>query len=105
MHDDAAAFDSIEAHATLIESLAEYDGWALSMSATNLRDLLPLCPPEVRVMAWVKTWASWKPGVSPKYCWEPVIVKAARKVPTEPIVRDFVSCPAAQRGFRGAKPF
>jgi hypothetical protein len=38
----------------LLQQLATYDEWALSTSSKALRDILPLCPPEVRVCAWVK---------------------------------------------------
>lgn len=41
-------------HEALIEHLngwKRYDGWALSTSAAALRELLPLCPPDVRVLA------------------------------------------------------
>src|SRR3954469_12856448 len=30
------------------------DGWALSLSSPSLRQILALCPADVRVMAWVK---------------------------------------------------
>lgn len=64
-------------HRTLIACLMEQypDGWALSTGSVNLRDVLPLCPPDTRVMAWVKPFASFKPGVNPGYCWEPVLVR------------------------------
>jgi hypothetical protein len=65
----------------LIERLRiQYDGWALSTSARSLRDLLPLCPPEARVCAWVK------PGGAPlrtyglHNVWEPIIVLQGRRV-------------------------
>jgi hypothetical protein len=57
-------------HESLILRLTGYDGWALSTSAAALRDLLPLCPPEARVLAWVKH--------SITFSWEPVIVVSAR---------------------------
>ncbi len=43
-------------HPALIASLLQggYAGWALSTSAAALRDVLPLCPPGVRVCPWVK---------------------------------------------------
>ena len=41
-------------HAALIEQLAAYDGWALSTSAEALPAVLALCPPGVRVAAWVR---------------------------------------------------
>lgn len=62
-------------HAMLISHLVSDfpDGWALSCSSTSLRELLPLCPEDARVAAWVKPFASFKPGVNPAYAWEPVI--------------------------------
>lgn len=93
-------------HAALIESLAGYDGWALSASSPSLRALLPLCPEDVRVAAWVKPFASFKPGVNPAYAWEPVIfrttVKRSRDVET---ARDWMSASITlRRGLSGAKP-
>lgn len=61
-------------HHELIRSLADYEGWALSTSAASLRDLLPVCPDDVRVLAWVKH--------SVNVSWEPVIVKSARPIST-----------------------
>lgn len=93
-------------HAALIASLAEYDGWALSLSSPTLREILNLCPPDVRVGAWVKPFASFKPGVNPAYAWEPVIFWGGRKRDrAEPTVRDWVSAPITlERGTHGAKP-
>lgn len=95
-------------HAALIASLvSDYpDGWALSTKSTALRDLLPLCPPTVRVAAWVKPFASFKPGVNPAYAWEPVIFSGGRKRDRSVnTVRDWVSaCITLQRGTHGAKP-
>ena len=59
-------------HAALIIDLQSYDGWALSTSAAALRDLLPMCPPEVRVLAWVKHTVN--------VAWEPVLVRSGRPV-------------------------
>lgn len=96
-------------HVELIARLsAEYpDGWALSTKAPALRDLLPLCPPRARVMAWVKPFASFKPGVNPGYCWEPVIVHGGRKRGrNEKTVRDWVACNITiGKGLAGVKPY
>jgi hypothetical protein len=54
------------------------DGWALSTSSGCLRWLLPLCPDDVRVMAWVKPFAMIKKGVDPTYAWEPVLMRGGR---------------------------
>lgn len=95
-------------HAELVARLvADFpDGWALSTSSTALRDVLPLCPPDVRVMAWVKPFASFKPGVNPAYAWEPVIVRGGRKRGRQvATVRDWVAeSITLKRGLSGAKP-
>jgi len=97
-------------HEILIGYLcAEFDGWALSTSSVALRDLLPMCPDDVRVAAWVKPWASFKKGVNPAYAWEPVIFRGARSWSDRggshaETVRDWVSVVAHQAGFFGSKP-
>lgn len=61
-------------HAELIASLtAEYDAWALSTAADSLQDVLALCPPGVRVAAWVKGARPHKDALGPLSSWEPVI--------------------------------
>lgn len=93
-------------HAELIDRLNGYDAWALSLSSPTLRIILPLCPEDVRVMAWVKPFAAFKPNVNPAYAWEPVIVRGGRKRDrSEPTVRDWVSANITlRRGLSGAKP-
>ena len=93
-------------HAALVEKLNGYDAWALSLSSPSLRMILPLCPEDVRVMAWVKPFASFKPNVNPAYAWEPVIVRGGRKRGRdEPTARDWVSCNITlKKGLSGAKP-
>ena len=85
------------------------DGWALSTASTTLQEVLAIdtCPTDVRICAWVKPFASFKPGVNPAYCWEPVIVRGGRQRTdkTEPTVRDFLAEPITLRkGLTGAKP-
>lgn len=95
-------------HAELISRLsAEYpDGWALSLSTPTLAVILPMCPPDVRVMAWVKPFAIFKPNVGVAYAWEPVIVSGGRKrTRAQDTARDFVSANVTLRkGLSGAKP-
>jgi hypothetical protein len=107
-HPEAVVYDSIDGHRRLIERLAaEFpDGWALSLHAPSLRHILPLCPEDCRIGAWVKPFASFKPGVNPAYTWEPVIWRGGRKRERrEPSVRDHLACNVTLRaGFCGAKP-
>jgi len=95
-------------HAELVSRLVrEYpDGWALSLSSPSLRVVLPMCPDDVRVMAWVKPFCSFKPGINPAYAWEPIIVRGGRKRGRDvPTVRDWVSANITlQKGLTGAKP-
>jgi hypothetical protein len=107
-HPESAVYDTLQGHAELFVRLeAEFpDGWAYSLSTPTLRQILPLAPGRVRVAAWVKPFASFKPGVNPAYAWEPVIFAGGRKrTRKESTVRDFVSCNIAlKKGFFGAKP-
>lgn len=107
MHAEAAIYDTLEGHKALIERLCdEYDGWALSMTSGNLHDILPLCPKDARVMAWVKPFASFKPGVGVAYAWEPIVVRGGRKRErTQRTVRDWCAANITlKKGFAGAKP-
>jgi len=92
-------------HRVLIGTLCrEYpDGWALSTSSTTLREVLALCPPDVRIAAWVKTWAVFKVGVNPAFAWEPVLVwrGRTRRPRSEVTVRDWLACPATMNGRDG----
>lgn len=105
-HPDGRCWDDLDTHARLIDRLAEFDAWAMSLHTPTLRDVLPLCPQDARVGAWVKPFASFKLGVNPAYCWEPVIFRGGRKRNrTERTVRDFIAENITlRRGFTGAKP-
>lgn len=69
-------------HADLIASLATYDGWALSTSADALRDVLPLCPADVRVAAWHRGERPHRTARGPLSAWEPVIYFGGRPAVT-----------------------
>lgn len=107
-HPEAAVYDSLEGHKALIDRLCDEfsDGWALSMTSGNLHHILPLCPKEARVMAWVKPFAVFKPNVGVAYSWEPVIVMGGRKrTRQQATVRDWCAVNITlKRGFTGAKP-
>ena len=92
-------------HQSLIEHLGEYDAWALSCHTPSLHVLLPMCDKSVRVAAWVKPFAVFKPNVNPAYAWEPVLYKPFRRGREVPTVRDWVSANITLRkGVVGAKP-
>ena len=107
-HPEAHIWDDPETHRALIQRLCtEFpDGWAMSLHLPSLATLLPMCPPKHRIGAWVKPFASFKPGVNPAYTWEPVIFSGGRKRDrTKRTVRDHVSCNITlKRGLCGAKP-
>ena len=105
---DGLCWDESETHRLLLDWLcAEFpDGWAYSLSAPSLSALLPFCPADARVCAWVKPFAAFKKHVTQAFAWEPVIVRPLRRRPEdEPTVRDWVAVPITlQRGTVGAKP-
>lgn len=107
-HERAADWDDPETHRALIDRLCNefQDGWAMSLHSPSLRTILPMCPEDVRVMAWVKPFAVFKKNVTVAYAWEPVIVRGGRPRPrTMLTVRDWVSeCITLKRGCPGAKP-
>ena len=82
------------------------DGWALSCKTNSVRALYPLCPEDTRLCAWVKGWASYKPGVHPAYAWEPVLVRGGRKPSrAQATVRDWLRAhPTTRKEFTGRKP-
>ena len=77
-----------------------------SLSSPTLRTILPMCPDDCRVAAWVKPFAAFKVGVNPAYAWEPVIFRGGRKRDrTVDTVRDWHSeVITLKRGLPGAKP-
>jgi hypothetical protein len=114
-HPDGRCWDDVETYRMLIDRLgAEFpDGWALCCSSPSLRTLLPLCPEDVRIGAWVKPFHAFKRGVRPAYAWEPVLYRGGRNRHHPPppkggqatTPRDWVSASITlRRGLTGAKP-
>lgn len=106
-HPDAVRWDDPLSHVMAMAELdAEYDAWAFSLSVPSLKTLLPRTPEGSRVAAWVKPFASFKPGVDPAYTWEPVIFRSARQASRGQLTcRDHVSANITlKRGLTGAKP-
>lgn len=85
-------------HADLVASLTagDYAGWALSTSSKTLREVLPLCPPEARVVAWVKPIGVSSRTYGMHSAWEPVIVVGGRQ--RRPGFRDWLSAQPAKLG-------
>lgn len=90
-----------------------YDGWCLHTASTTLLEVMRTLdrvvrdPESVRVMAWVKPFASFKKHVAVAYAWEPVLVRPARKREFDgwSTVRDWCSeSITLKRGLTGAKP-
>lgn len=108
-HPDGRCWDDLATHAQLISHLVDDypDGWAMSLTSSSLQQILPLCPPGVRVAAWVKPFAAFKRNVRNAYTWEPVIIHGGRVSSRDgaPVTRDHLSEPITlQRGLTGAKP-
>lgn len=113
--DDGRCWDDLDTHKALIGRLcADYpDGWALSATSNSLRHLLPLCPDDVRVAAWVKPFHAYKRGVRPAYAWEPIIYRGGRNknaaIPPKGgkavTPKDFIAENITlKKGLTGAKP-
>jgi hypothetical protein len=93
-------------HQALIRRLVDEfpDGWALSCHTPSLRVLLPMCPADVRIGAWVKPFAVFKPGVGVSYSWEPLIWRGGRKVSRKQWTpKDWVSANAVMRDQPGVR--
>ncbi len=107
-HPEALAWDDPETHRALIARLCDEwpDGWALSLSSPSLQTILPMCPPDVRVLAWVKPFAVFKPNVGVAYAWEPVVCRGGRpRTREQSTTRDWFSHEITLRkGLTGAKP-
>lgn len=66
-------------HQALIRYLAEnFNGWALSTAASSLPEILPMCPPGIRVAAWVRGARHGRGRRWPAAAWEPVIYQPGR---------------------------
>lgn len=107
LYRDQPSFAGEVDHYALIRRLCSDDslaGWALSTSAKALRWLLPLCPAEARVCAWVKPHEPSPRTYGIHNCWEPLIVVGGRQLP--PGVRDWLSALPARGGgeLPGRKP-
>lgn len=107
-HPEWDRWNDPSSHKELIDRIcSEYpDGWAMSLHTPSLRTILPMCPEDCRVLAWVKPFASFKVGIGLAYAWEPVILRGGRKrKKLEPTTRDWAAVNMTLRkGLTGAKP-
>lgn len=106
-HPDARKWDSVDAHIELVHRLSDnYDAWAMSLSVPSLRVILPHCPEQARVLAWVKPFAAFKKNVNPAAAWEPVVVCGCRRRGDKmTYMRDWCAEPITlKKGLTGAKP-
>jgi len=105
-HPQAVQYDTEQGHLDLLAKLQnEYDAWAYSCNTSDLRWVLPNCPPETRVAAWVKPFHQIRP-TTVQYAWEPVVFYGSRRDPKrKPMVRDWLShVPTRGKKVIGAKP-
>jgi hypothetical protein len=106
-HHGGGCWDDVSTHAALIEQLAEYDGWALSCTSRDLGWVLPLIErPDVRVLAYCKTWVNLGHRVHPQYAWEPVVMAGSRAEHSSLSPTDWTALHPMQsgQGFFGNKP-
>jgi len=108
-HPDGKCWDDLDTSFHLIDRLnREFpDGWVMCMKsdAAELAALIQRAGPGVRVGAWVKPFASFKPNVNPGFTWEPVLFKVGKRDRWEPTVKDHLACNIAlKKGLTGAKP-
>lgn len=118
---DGRCWDDPSTHEDLIDWLYDKfpDGWAMSATSGSLRTILPLCPEDVRVGAWVKPFHAYKKGVRPAYSWEPLIYRGGRQLAVAPPKGGKATTPkdhvladpdatraniVLRKGFTGAKP-
>ncbi len=105
-YSDEPSFAGEVDHYKLVMSLGagNYTGWALSTSVRSLRDILPICPPDARVCAWVKPIGVSSRTFGIHNTWEPLIVVGGRQLP--PGKRDWLrAMPARGEGtLKGRKP-
>lgn len=102
----ARIYDTVRGHQELLERLAGYDGWALSMSSKNLLNLVPHLdiPPTARVGSWCKPFVFFRPGMSTAYGWEPVLFVPLRTKAAETTMDWCAANTTFGRGLAGAKP-
>jgi hypothetical protein len=99
----AAEWDDPERHRAMVESLADYDGWAIALNPENLHHYIPWVPSDTRICSW------HKPNPFPAgrivKSWEPVLVRVPveRRTRGTVQIRDSITA-AAPGNLIGAKP-
>ncbi len=108
-HPDAAIWDDPETHRKLIERLSDEwpDGWALSLHAPSLQQLLAMCPADVRIGAYCKPFVAGIGKRRVQWMWEPLFWRGGRKPASDDMVRDWIVCwprSGVADGLVGGKP-
>lgn len=108
VHPEACEWDIPERHRQMVERLiAEYDGWAIAMIPSSLREYLQWVPQRTRIAVWHDPRVM-PTGSHPRRRWEPVLVyvpDGRRKVTNVPNpVGDVLTCPHPGGSFAGQKP-
>lgn len=101
-------------HLSLLQKLADYDGWLLHTASTTLPHVIRMADEaglkegrDYRIMAWCKPFCAFKRNVSVAYAWEPILVKAVRKpvVTKRVVMRDWIAeSITLKKGLTGVKP-
>lgn len=108
-HERALDWNDPETHRALVVRLSDEfpDGWALSLHAPSLRHIIVMCPEDVRIGVYAKTFAQIRPR-RVQYMWEPVIWRRGRDKPSgKEHFRDWCAAwprNGAKDGLIGGKP-
>jgi hypothetical protein len=106
-HPEAAQWDSLGKHLTLMAELAEtYDGWAIAGTAESGALLLPSAPKGSRIAPWVRTNAM-PAGARVINTWESVVFyvpPSRRERIAGQSVRDALVTSVPDQKFLGSKP-
>lgn len=108
VHPEAHLWDDPASHEALVARLMdEYDGWAIAMVPSNLREYLRWVPERTRIAVWNDPRVM-PTGQHPRRRWEPVLVlqpTGRRRVIDVPCpTGDVLTCPHPGGSFAGSKP-
>lgn len=86
----------------------EFDAWAMILKVSDLRAVLPYCPSNVRVGAWIRTVEPGTTLANKRASWEPVIfmTRGIRKLSPgrKPWLDHHVEPYAPEKRIKGSRP-